>query len=106
VLCERGIRTFETITRNTLDLNAVAFMKQKTHLPVLVDPSHGTGVRDLVIPMSLAAAACGADGILVEVHANPVEAWSDGAQSLYPHQFETLMTSLAPVLAAVGRKLA
>ena len=106
VLCERGIRTFETITRNTLDLNAVAFMKQKTHLPVLVDPSHGTGVRDLVIPMSLAAAACGADGILVEVHANPVEAWSDGAQSLYPHQFGTLMTSLAPVLAAVGRELA
>src|SRR5437762_623546 len=106
ILCERGIRTFETATRNTLDLNAVAYMKQKTHLPVLVDPSHGTGVRDLVIPMSLAAAACGADGILVEVHENPVEAWSDGAQSLYPHQFETLMSSLGPVLAAVGRELA
>jgi 3-deoxy-7-phosphoheptulonate synthase len=106
ILCERGIRTFETVTRNTLDLNAVAYMKQKTHLPVLVDPSHGTGVRDLVIPMSLAAAACGADGILVEVHENPMEAWSDGAQSLYPHQFETLMTSLQAVLAAVGRELA
>ena len=106
ILCERGIRTFETATRNTLDLNAVAYMKQKTHLPVLVDPSHGTGVRDLVIPMSLAAAACGADGILVEVHDNPVEAWSDGAQSLHPHQFETLMASLKPVLAAVGRNLA
>jgi 3-deoxy-7-phosphoheptulonate synthase len=75
-------------------------------LPVLVDPSHGTGVRDLVIPMSLAAAACGADGILVEVHENPPEAWSDGAQSLYPHQFETLTTSLQAVLAAVGRELA
>ena len=106
VLCERGIRTFETATRNTLDLNAVAYMKQKTHLPVMVDPSHGTGVRDLVIPMSLAAAACGADGLLVEVHENPVEAWSDGAQSLYPHQFETLMGNLKGILAAVGRELA
>jgi 3-deoxy-7-phosphoheptulonate synthase len=75
-------------------------------LPVVVDPSHGTGVRDLVVPMSLAAAACGADGLLVEVHENPVGAWSDGAQSLYPHQFETLMESLKPVLAAVGRDLA
>jgi 3-deoxy-7-phosphoheptulonate synthase len=106
ILCERGIRTFETVTRNTLDLNAVAYMKQKTHLPVVVDPSHGTGVRDLVIPMSLAAAACGADGLLVEVHENPVDAWSDGAQSLYPHQFETLMGGLQRVLAAVGRELA
>ena len=106
ILCERGIRTFETVTRNTLDLNAVAYMKQKTHLPVFVDPSHGTGVRDLVAPMSLAAAACGADGLLIEVHHNPVEAWSDGAQSLYPHQFEALMTALRPVLAAVGRELA
>jgi 3-deoxy-7-phosphoheptulonate synthase len=106
ILCERGIRTFETVTRNTLDLNAVAYMKQKTHLPVVVDPSHGTGIRDLVIPMSLAAAACGADGLLVEVHDNPVDAWSDGAQSLYPHQFQRLMGSLEPVLAAVGRELA
>jgi 3-deoxy-7-phosphoheptulonate synthase len=106
ILCERGIRTFETATRNTLDLNAVAYMKQKTHLPVIVDPSHGTGVRDLVIPMTLAAAACGADGILVEVHENPPDAWSDGAQSLYPHQFEHLMRALGPVLAAIGRELA
>lgn len=106
VLCERGIRTFETATRNTLDLNAVAYMKQKTHLPVLVDPSHGTGIRDLVIPMSLAAAACGADGLLVEVHDNPPDAWSDGAQSLYPHQFDALMTALKSILAAVGRELA
>ncbi|MBV9526801.1 3-deoxy-7-phosphoheptulonate synthase [Sphingomonas sp.] len=106
ILCERGIRTFETATRNTLDLNAVAYMKQKTHLPVFVDPSHGTGVRDLVAPMALAAAACGADGLLIEVHHNPVDAWSDGAQSLYPHQFQALMETLRPVLAAVGRDLA
>ncbi|MBV9883517.1 MAG: 3-deoxy-7-phosphoheptulonate synthase [Sphingomonadaceae bacterium] len=106
ILCERGIRTFETATRNTLDLNAIPYIKQKTHLPVLVDPSHGTGVRDFVIPMSLAAAACGADGILVEVHENPPAALSDGAQSLYPEGFRALMTALAPVAQAVGRTLA
>jgi 3-deoxy-7-phosphoheptulonate synthase len=105
VLVERGIRTFETATRNTLDLNAIPYIKQKTHLPVLVDPSHGTGVRDLVIPMSLAAAACGADGLLVEVHENPAVALSDGAQSLYPDQFKVLMEALAPVVRAVGRTL-
>ncbi|WP_324749401.1 3-deoxy-7-phosphoheptulonate synthase [Sphingomonas sp. LY54] len=105
VLVERGIRTFETATRNTLDLNAIPYIKQKTHLPVLVDPSHGTGVRDLVIPMSLAAAACGADGLLVEVHENPAVALSDGAQSLYPDQFKALMEALAPVVRAVGRTL-
>ena len=106
VLCERGIRTFETATRNTLDLNAIPYIKQKTHLPVLVDPSHGTGIRDLVTPMSLAAAACGADGLLVEVHENPAAALSDGAQSLYPMGFEALMTALRPVVHAVGRELA
>jgi 3-deoxy-7-phosphoheptulonate synthase len=106
VLCERGIRTFETATRNTLDLNAIPYIKQKTHLPVLVDPSHGTGVRDFVIPMSLAAAACGADGLLVEVHEDPSVALSDGAQSLYPDQFRSLMAALAPVVRAVGRKMA
>lgn len=106
ILCERGIRTFETATRNTLDLNAIPYIKQKTHLPVMVDPSHGTGVRDFVTPMALAAAACGADGILVEVHENPARAWSDGAQSLYPDQFQQLMTRLKPVLKAVGRELA
>jgi 3-deoxy-7-phosphoheptulonate synthase len=106
ILCERGIRTFETATRNTLDLNAIPYIKQKTHLPVLVDPSHGTGVRDFVIPMALAAAACGADGLLVEVHENPAVAWSDGAQSLYPEGFEQLMQALRPVVAAVGRELA
>jgi 3-deoxy-7-phosphoheptulonate synthase len=105
VLVERGIRTFETATRNTLDLNAIPYIKQKTHLPVLVDPSHGTGIRDLVAPMSLAAAACGADGLLIEVHENPAVALSDGAQSLYPHQFEALMASLAPVVRAVGREM-
>jgi 3-deoxy-7-phosphoheptulonate synthase len=105
VLVERGIRTFETATRNTLDLNAIPYIKQKTHLPVLVDPSHGTGIRDFVVPMSLAAAACGADGLLVEVHENPVVALSDGAQSLYPEQFAALMTALAPVVRAVGREM-
>jgi 3-deoxy-7-phosphoheptulonate synthase len=106
MLCERGIRTFETATRNTLDLNAIPYIKQKTHLPVLVDPSHGTGVRDFVIPMALAAAACGADGILVEMHENPAVALSDGAQSLYPDGFERLMKQIAPIVAAVGRELA
>jgi 3-deoxy-7-phosphoheptulonate synthase len=105
VLVERGIRTFETATRNTLDLNAIPYIKQKTHLPVLVDPSHGTGVRDLVIPMSLAAAACGADGLLVEVHENPAAALSDGMQSLYPDQFAALMGALEPVVRAVGRTM-
>jgi 3-deoxy-7-phosphoheptulonate synthase len=97
ILCERGIRTFETATRNTLDLNAIPYIKQRTHLPVLVDPSHGTGVRDFVIPMALAAAACGADGILVEMHEDPAAAWSDGAQSLYPEGFEQLMAALEPI---------
>jgi 3-deoxy-7-phosphoheptulonate synthase len=106
VLVERGIRTFETAMRNTLDLNAVPYIKQRTHLPVMVDPSHGTGIRDLVTPMALAGAACGADGLLVEVHANPAEALSDGAQSLYPDQFAQLMSRLAPVVSAVGRQLA
>jgi 3-deoxy-7-phosphoheptulonate synthase len=105
ILCERGIRTFETATRNTLDLNAVPYIKRKSHLPVLVDPSHGTGVRELVTPMALAAAACGADGIMVEVHENPPAALSDGAQSLYPQQFAELVQSLAPVARAVGRTL-
>ena len=106
VLCERGIRTFETATRNTLDLNAIPYIKQKTHLPILVDPSHGTGVRDFVAPMALAAAACGADGLLIEVHENPAAALSDGAQSLYPDQFAALMRTLDAVTRAVGRPLA
>jgi len=105
ILCERGIRTFETATRNTLDLNAVPYIKRKSHLPVLVDPSHGTGIRELVTPMALAAAACGADGIMVEVHENPPAALSDGAQSLFPDQFAEMVQALKPVAQAVGRTL-
>lgn len=105
ILCERGIRTFETATRNTLDLNAVPYIKRKSHLPVIVDPSHGTGSRELVAPMALAAAACGADGIMVEVHVDPPAALSDGPQSLYPQQFTDLVRSLAPIVKAVGRTL-
>jgi 3-deoxy-7-phosphoheptulonate synthase len=105
ILCERGIKTFETATRNTLDLSAVPYIKQRSHLPIIVDPSHGTGLRDLVIPMSLAAAACGADGLIVEVHRNPREALSDGAQTLFPEQFEQLMKALPAILSAVGKHL-
>jgi 3-deoxy-7-phosphoheptulonate synthase len=105
VLCERGIRTFETATRNTLDLNAVPWIKSRSHLPVIVDPSHGTGQRDLVPPMASASVACGADGLLVEVHHQPEEAWSDGKQSLDPAQFARLMRKLAPFVAAAGKRL-
>jgi 3-deoxy-7-phosphoheptulonate synthase len=105
ILCERGIRTFEPSTRNTLDLASVALAKARTHLPVLVDPSHATGNRELVIPMALAAAAAGADGLLVEVHPHPDEALCDGAQALTPELFDELMRRLAPVLSAVGRTL-
>ncbi|WP_341501344.1 bifunctional 3-deoxy-7-phosphoheptulonate synthase/chorismate mutase [Gallaecimonas sp. GXIMD4217] len=105
ILCERGIRTFETATRNTLDLNAVALLKQKTHLPVMVDPSHGTGVRELVIPLSRAAAAVGADGIIVESHLNPKAALSDGHQALTGPMFAQLMAELKPFVAAAGRTL-
>ena len=105
ILCERGIKTFETATRNTLDLAAVPYIKQKTHLPVVVDPSHGTGVRDLVLPMAKAAAACGADGLLVEVHCSPKDALSDGAQSLDPAQFAALMKAIAPFVHAAGKVL-
>jgi 3-deoxy-7-phosphoheptulonate synthase len=105
ILCERGIRTFETATRNTLDLASVALVKQRSHLPVLVDPSHATGLRELVIPMSLAAAAAGADGLLVEVHARPDEALCDGRQALTPELFTELMQRLPSVLQAVGRTL-
>ncbi len=105
ILCERGIKTFETATRNTLDLNVIPYLKQRSHLPVIVDPSHGTGVRDFVTPMAKAAAACGADGILVEVHHDPSAALSDGFQSLTPEMFQTLMRELRPVVEAVGRTL-
>jgi 3-deoxy-7-phosphoheptulonate synthase len=105
MLCERGIRTFETATRNTLDLNAVAWLKQRTHLPVIVDPSHGTGVRDLVSPMARAAVAVGADAIMVEVHPDPASALSDGPQSLTPDGFARLMREIAPFVEAAGRTL-
>jgi 3-deoxy-7-phosphoheptulonate synthase len=105
ILCERGIRTFEPSTRNTLDLASVALAKARTHLPVMVDPSHATGNAELVIPMALAAAAAGADGLLVEVHPHPDEALCDGAQALTPEGFEELMRRLVPVLGAVGRTL-
>ncbi len=105
MLCERGIRTFETATRNTLDLSAVPVLKQLTHLPVVVDPSHGVGKRDLVAPMAKAAVAAGADALMIEVHTNPEEAMSDGDQSLKPDQFEKLMRELKPVAEAVGREI-
>ncbi|MCW3798292.1 3-deoxy-7-phosphoheptulonate synthase [Sphingomonas sp. BN140010] len=105
VLCERGIRTFETATRNTLDLNAVPYVKGRTHLPIIVDPSHGTGLRELVPAMALAGVAAGADGLMIEVHRDPAKALSDGAQSLYPDQFADLMRRLEPLAAAVGRSL-
>jgi 3-deoxy-7-phosphoheptulonate synthase len=105
VLCERGIRTFETATRNTLDLNAVPLLKQMTHLPVIVDPSHGTGLWSLVKPMALAAIAAGADGLLIEVHPRPEVALSDGPQQLRPDKFAELMAAVRPVAEAVGRTL-
>ncbi|HVB78927.1 MAG TPA: 3-deoxy-7-phosphoheptulonate synthase [Candidatus Binataceae bacterium] len=105
VLCERGIRTFETATRNTLDLTAVPLLKQWTHLPVVVDPSHGTGIWSLVMPMALAAVAAGADGLLIEVHPSPETALSDGPQQLRPERFAELMTALKAVAEAVGRTL-
>jgi 3-deoxy-7-phosphoheptulonate synthase len=106
VLCERGIRTFDTTLRNTLDLAGMAWVKEKAKLPVLVDPSHATGRQSLVTPMALAAAAAGADGLLVEVHVNPAEALCDGAQALTPALFDGLMRALPGVLGATGRKLA
>jgi len=105
ILCERGIRTFETATRNTLDLNAVPVLREETHLPVIVDPSHGTGYWQYVQPMALAGVACGADGLMIEVHPDPAHAASDGGQSLKPKRFATLMERLKPIAEAVGRSL-
>lgn len=104
ILCERGIRTFENATRNTLDLSAVPFLKNITHLPVIVDPSHGTGKWRLVTPMSKAAIAAGADGVMVEVHLNPSEALSDGMQSLTENNFIVLMKELEKICQAMGRQ--
>jgi len=105
ILCERGIRTFENATRNTLDISAIPVVKKLSHLPILVDPSHGTGRRDKVIPMARAAVAAGADGLLIEVHNNPEKALSDGAQSLYPEQFDRLMGELRVIAPVLGRSL-
>jgi 3-deoxy-7-phosphoheptulonate synthase len=105
ILCERGIRTFENATRNTLDLSAIPVVEKLSHLPMLVDPSHGTGRRDKVIPMARAGVAAGADGLLIEVHDDPEKALSDGAQSLYPEQFDRLMGELRVIAPVLGRSL-
>ena len=106
VLCERGIRTFDTYLRNTLDIAAIPVIKKQSHLPILADPSHGTGRRDKVPPMARAAVAAGADGLLIEVHHDPERALSDGAQSLFPDQFAQLMAELRIIAPAVGRRIA
>ena len=105
ILCERGIRTFENYTRNTLDISAVPVVKKKSHLPIVVDPSHGTGRREKVIPMARAAVAAGADGVIIEVHHNPEKALCDGPQSLYPEQFDRLMGELRIIAPVLGRTL-
>jgi 3-deoxy-7-phosphoheptulonate synthase len=106
VLCERGIRTFETYTRNTFDIAAIPVIKKLSHLPMMGDPSHGTGRRDKVAPMARAAVAAGADGLLIEVHNDPDHALSDGAQSLDPEQFQRLMGELRIIAPAIGRRVA
>src|ERR1700761_5649014 len=105
ILCERGIRTYETATRNTMDISAIPVVKKLSHLPIVGDPSHGTGHRDMVAPMARAAVAAGADGIIVEVHPNADKAASDAAQTLYPDQFEKLVAELRVIAKAVGRTL-
>jgi 3-deoxy-7-phosphoheptulonate synthase len=103
IFCERGIRTFETYTRNTMDISAIPVVKKRSHLPIIADPSHGIGLRDKVIPMARAAVAAGADGLMIEVHNHPDKALSDGAQSLYPEQFEQLMKELRAIIKVIGR---
>ncbi len=105
ILCERGIRTFETATRNTLDISAVPFLKSRSHLPIVVDPSHAAGNAWMVPSLAMAAVAAGADGLMIEVHNNPERAWSDGAQSLTPGDFHKLMETLDPLAKACGRTL-
>jgi 3-deoxy-7-phosphoheptulonate synthase len=105
MLCERGIRTFETATRNTLDISAIPVVQKLSHLPVIVDPSHGTGRRDKVAPMARAAVAAGADGLIIEVHCDPDHALSDGAQSMFPAQFDRLMAELRIIAPAIGRSI-
>ena len=106
ILCERGVRSFDTATRNLFDLTAIPVVHKLSHLPIIADPSHGTGLRDKVIPMARAAVAAGADGIMVEVHPNPEEALSDGAQSLFPDQFAQLMREVRIIAEAIGRRVA
>ena len=105
ILCERGIRTFETYTRNTLDISAIPIVKKLSHLPIFVDPSHGTGRRDKVAPMARAAVAAGADGLIIEVHVDPDRALSDGAQTMFPSQFDRLMAELRIIAPAIGRSI-
>ena len=105
ILCERGIRTFETATRNTLDISAIPIVKKLSHLPIIADPSHGTGRRDKVAPMARAAVAAGANGLLIEVHCDPDHALSDGAQSMFPNQFDRLMAELRIIAPAIGRSI-
>ncbi|MBI3263110.1 MAG: 3-deoxy-7-phosphoheptulonate synthase, partial [Acidobacteria bacterium] len=105
ILCERGIRTFESYLRNTLDISAIPVVKKLSHLPIIADPSHGTGRRDKVAPMARAAVAAGADGLLIEVHCDPDKALSDGAQSLFPSQFDQLMAELRTIAPAIGRSI-
>jgi 3-deoxy-7-phosphoheptulonate synthase len=105
ILCERGIRTFETYTRNTMDISAIPIIHKLSHLPMTADPSHGTGRRDKVAPMARASVAAGADALLIEVHCDPNKAWSDGAQSLFPEQFAKLMDELRMIAPAVGRTI-
>ena len=106
MLCERGIRTYETYTRNTMDISAIPVLQKLTHLPVMADPSHGVGIRDLVPPMALASVAAGADGLLIEMHPNPDKAMSDGAQTLHPEQLMQLMEQLRQLAPVVGRTIA
>jgi 3-deoxy-7-phosphoheptulonate synthase len=105
ILCERGIRTFETATRNTFDISAIPVVKKLSHLPIIADPSHGAGRRDMVAPMARAAVAAGADGLIIEVHCDPDHALSDGAQSMYPAQFDRLMAELRIIAPAIGRSI-
>ena len=105
VLCERGIRTFESYTRNTLDISAIPVVQKLSHLPIVIDPSHGTGLRDKVAPMARAAVAAGGDGLIIEVHPDPDHALSDGAQSMFPAQFESLMAELRIIAPAIGRSI-
>jgi len=105
ILCERGIRTFETATRNTLDINIIPVLKERTHLPVVIDPSHATGKAKYVPSMALAAVAAGADGLIIEVHNDPENAWSDGDQSITPEQFRDLMIKIREIAQIVGRKI-